>query len=333
MAFDWVCLNETAPEHTSSLLSMLSTLSTSAKLDPNSRAFAYGDGFFTTIGVMHGKLLWQPYHAKRLTHHAHALHITLTDGQDATLWQHAQTLAQQIEHGIIKVIVTRPIQAVRGYGFSTEPTDNKAQIWLGSKPTDPLVDLDDFSLNNSCNNLYNNAKLADYLGINTDNNPLPLMQPAITAVCLDARLSSHSPPLAGLKTLNRLDNVLASGELNAKRHAQPEQHFSEGLVRDLAGNWVEGTMSNVFYRLQDDLGEGLSNMWYTPPIVSAGVAGVMRSVLMNTCKQAKLPCVERPLTDADLPNLQALFFCNAVRGVVPVKTLTFSDENIGFDVV
>src|SRR5690606_11828021 len=50
---------------------------------------------------------------------------------------------------------------------------------------------------------------------------------------------SEQPRLAGAKTLNRLENVLARGEWD-------DAAIAEGLLCDGAGNVVEGTMSNLF---------------------------------------------------------------------------------------
>ena len=151
--------------------------------------------------------------------------------------------------------------------------------------------------------------------------------------------------LAGLKSLNRLDNVLASGELQRYKaqwlNAQPvpnppQPEIGEGLLRDMSGHWVEGTMSNVFYQLAEspppvstssDNDQTQANylttgQWYTPSMAQSGVAGVMRQVIIDALANTERPVVERSLHDEDLPRIRRLFFCNALRGVMPMSSLT-----------
>ena len=54
-----------------------------------------------------------------------------------------------------------------------------------------------------------------------------------------ALVLSEQPWLAGAKTLNRLENVLARAEWD-------DPAIAEGLLCDAAGRVVEGTMSNLF---------------------------------------------------------------------------------------
>ena len=201
------------------------------------------------------------------------------------------------------------------------------------------------------------------------------VQPVSTAVCLSSQLACLPPSLAGLKSLNRLDNVLASAELQGikaqelKSHplqanylsANHEPNIGEGLLRDMSGRWVEGTMSNVFYQLSDsrvvespsselinppntnkgNANKGNANkthandlmqgQWYTPSMAQSGVAGVMRQVIIDELSTTKYPVVVRSLQDKVLPQLQQLFFCNALRGIIPMSSLTLlSGEAVGF---
>ena len=126
--------------------------------------------------------------------------------------------------------------------------------------------------------------------------------------------------------------------------------ISEGLLRDMSGCWVEGTMSNVFYQLSDSRLSTLSSeklstlplyednanylttgQWYTPSMAKSGVAGVMRQVLIDALSTSKHPVIIRSLKDEDLPQLSQLFFCNALRGVMPMSSLTLlSGEMVRF---
>lgn len=285
-----------------------------AVITPDNRGLAYGDGFFTTIGVIEGSILWPEYHYQRLLSHAHALQLDVdSDSLLTTLQAHAQ----QLQQGVIKVIITRAVQAVRGYGFAADMDASSCEVWL--KATAMTIDT------------AQHTQLPDGHSV--------LIQPTTSAVCLTAQLACLPPPLAGLKSLNRLDNVLASGELQRLKakslESDAELGIGEGLVRDMSGSWVEGTMSNVFYQLSnaqstDSIDKAkanypddflLSGQWFTPPLTQSGVAGVMRQVIIDAFAKTKTPVIMRALNDDDLPNLRGLFFCNALRGVMPIDGL------------
>ncbi|WP_227430259.1 aminotransferase class IV [Psychrobacter sp. I-STPA6b] len=282
------------------------------------RAIAYGDGFFSTMKVQAGKVYWQKYHQHRIHTHATALQLYLPKSQQLLLWQHISYYARIIDIGMIKVIVTRQAQNIRGYGFSIHDTDNGCDIYIGVWATEPPPKI---------TNLL--ASQLPYSLISQILAEVPI-QPAITAMTLQSRISCIPPTLAGLKTLNRLDNVLASAELKQQQARMPahlSNPLAEGLVQDMFGYWVEGTMSNVFYQLDTDATDA---QWFTPPIDRSGVNGVMRQVLMDSFDKTTYPIIERHLEDKDITRLTGLFFCNAVRGIMPVAELIVDDNKITF---
>jgi 4-amino-4-deoxychorismate lyase len=112
------------------------------------------------------------------------------------------------------------------------------------------------------------------------------------------------PALAGLKHLNRLENVLAAAEPG---HAT---HF-ESLLRSASGDLVGGTMSNVF--------AVHGGRVTTPPVAEAGVAGVMRGVVLRECARLGIAAAEGRLTVADLQAADEVFITNARLGVVPAR--------------
>ena len=162
-----------------------------------------------------------------------------------------------------------------------------------------------------------------------------LQQSPIIAKCLQSQLASLPEPLAGLKSLNRLDGVMIAGEL--QRHKQQNPELVEGLVADMGGNWVEGVMSNIFYQLKPKPdatnSQQTSLNWYTPPIIHSGVRGIMRQVIMDRLASQGVSVQERLLRDADLSQIESMFFCNAVRGVIPVQQLWFQDERFQLSLV
>jgi 4-amino-4-deoxychorismate lyase len=117
----------------------------------------------------------------------------------------------------------------------------------------------------------------------------------------------HQPHLAGIKHLNRLEQVLAQNEWH-----NPDIH--EGLLFDEDGRLVSGTKSNVFLVRAGTL--------ITPNLSRCGVAGVTRARLMKIAHDAGLPGGE--VDDIDLKMVLAadeLLLCNSLIGLWRVARL------------
>ena len=132
-------------------------------------------------------------------------------------------------------------------------------------------------------------------------HPSPTRQDSITAIRCEARLATQ-PLLAGLKHLNRLEQVLAARECQ-------QANVDEGLLFDGDGRLVSAVAGNVFL-LRD--GE-----WLTPTIDRCGVAGICREWLLENLAS----CRETALSDDDVKAAEAVFVCNSVRGILPVSEL------------
>jgi para-aminobenzoate synthetase/4-amino-4-deoxychorismate lyase len=92
------------------------------------------------------------------------------------------------------------------------------------------------------------------------------------------------------------------------REAEAKGAF-DTLFFNAQGELTEGGRSNVFVKL--------GGRWWTPPLVSGVLPGVMRSVLLEDASD--LQAAERVLTRTDLQNAEALLVCNALRGAVPAR--------------
>ena len=114
------------------------------------------------------------------------------------------------------------------------------------------------------------------------------------------RLAAQST-LAGIKHCNRLEQILARAEVE-------RAGADEGLMLDSAGNAIGATAANLF--------AFIDGRWVTPAIVDCGIAGVCRAKLLPT-----LDAVERALSLAQVEAADAVFLCNAVRGILPVARL------------
>ncbi len=120
---------------------------------------------------------------------------------------------------------------------------------------------------------------------------------------------AQQPALAGLKHNNRLEQVLIKAEL-------AQSGVDELVVLDQSDAVIEVSAANLmFYK------EG---QWCTPALTHAGVDGVMRSYLM-----AQRTVIEGRYQLTDLQQAEAIFICNALMGVVPVKTFAGQAKNTG----
>lgn len=133
-------------------------------------------------------------------------------------------------------------------------------------------------------------------------HPLPPSAPAagLRVRWCELRVSSQ-PVLAGLKHLNRLEQVLARAEWT-------DSDIHEGLLCDSEGRVACATAANVFARID--------GRWITPRLAHCGVHGVLRGWLMQ---QAGI--VEADVSPSALESCEALFLGNAVRGILPVCRL------------
>ena len=112
--------------------------------------------------------------------------------------------------------------------------------------------------------------------------------------------------LAGMKTLNRLESVLARAEWSDPR-------VFEGLMLDAEENIVCGTMSNLFIRQGACL--------VTPLVDRCGVAGVMRRWILEPAAGLGLRAIERRVRLRNLADADEVFMSNAVHGPMPVAAI------------
>lgn len=118
----------------------------------------------------------------------------------------------------------------------------------------------------------------------------------------------HQPLLAGIKHLNRLENVMARQEWH-------DHGVAEGLLGDSEGWLVEATSMNVFWQQAGQL--------FTPSLARCGVAGTLRAALLDQAivQEAALPL-------SALPDVERLWVANSVHGVWPVSTLLSEEGDI-----
>jgi 4-amino-4-deoxychorismate lyase len=112
-----------------------------------------------------------------------------------------------------------------------------------------------------------------------------------------------NPRLAGIKHLNRLEQVLARSEWE-------DPAIQEGIMLDSDGHIIEGTMSNLFLIS--------NNMLYTPDLSRCGVTGVMREVVIELANSLGISVKSITMHRSMLEEGDELFLTNSLIGIWPV---------------
>lgn len=232
------------------------------------RGLLYGDGVFRTMRASAGQILHWARHYQKLRQDC--THLNITCPSAALLSEEMQSLLQQHANGVAKIIITRGRQIERGY----RPTPHAA----------PTRILSVFPLHPYPETFY--------------------AQGIKLRVC-QLRLA-HQPQLAGIKHLNRLENVLAAAEWN-------DAEIAEGVMLDMAGNVIEGTRSNLF--------AVRAGVLYTPSLAHCGVAGVQRDRVMEWAAKHGLTCKIEPFSLTELLAADEIFLVNSLIGLWPVRQL------------
>ena len=231
------------------------------------RGLQFGDGLFETLAVIDGRIAHWPRHRTRLTRGCERL------GLPAPAWpqleQELQTAATGQTQAILKLIHTGGDSA-RGYA-RPDAAEPGCVLLRTAWP----AHLERHSLS------------------------------GLRLIWCRHRLGSQ-PRLAGLKHLNRLDQVIARGEWR-------DPAIDEGLLCNQAGNVIEGVASNLFLVRGGAL--------HTPALEDCGVAGVMRAHIMETAVQAGIEVHEDRLDEAAVRDADELFLCNSLMGLRPVTRL------------
>ncbi len=236
------------------------------------RGFQYGDGLFETIEVVDEKPVFLSHHLQRLNAGCEKLKIPNPDVQ--LLKDEIMFVCQNEKSAVLKIIITRGVGG-RGYRCPEKVEPTRA---IGTFP------------------------YPDY--------PQNYSNEGISACFCKTRLGLN-PDLAGIKHLNRLEQIMARAEWN-----NPD--VQEGIMLDIHENVIEGTMTNLFYVKNKTV--------YTALLEYAGVAGIIRAILKQVLIKNKVEFVEHNFNKAVLLDADEVFVCNSIIGIWPVKQI----ENITF---
>ncbi|MCF6211174.1 MAG: aminodeoxychorismate lyase [Gammaproteobacteria bacterium] len=240
-------------------------------IDAQDRGFQYGDGLFETLRIRANRPCLWSQHLARLAHGCGRLGLLMPD--ETLLRDEVDRLCRDEADGVLKIVLTRG-SGGRGYRPPEDPTPTR---------------------------LLTRFPAADY-------PPENRTQGVVVRIC-DTRLGLN-PALAGLKHLNRLEQVLARAEWS-------DTDIAEGLMQDIEGNIIEGTMSNLFV-VQ-------AGILRTPGLSRCGVAGVMRARVMAEAEVLGIPVNEGRLGLRDLAAADEVFLTNSVIGIWPVRQLVGCD--------
>jgi 4-amino-4-deoxychorismate lyase len=240
------------------------------------RGLHFGDGLFETIACRNARPRFLELHLQRLAEGCARLGIRYEDFP--ALAAQVREMAAAQPRGIIKLILTRGSATARGYGAHGDERAHTVLLQYPWPPEDPQ-----------------------------------LWQHGVAVRTAQGRMGEN-PLLAGLKHLNRLEQVLIRGEWT-------DPSIYEALVFGSSGWLVSGTMSNVFLVTEGRI--------MTPALTRAGVRGVMRHVVMREAQRAGLDVVEATLDATALAAAAEIFLTNARIGIWPVRALDGRVRTVG----
>lgn len=236
---------------------------------PMDRGLAYGDGVFRTLRLSHSQPCSWTLHYHRLEFDCNALSIVCPSSE--VLLDDIQSLSDGTEDSsVIKIIVTRG-ESVRGYAVPplAQPTRIVMRTAMPQFPE----------------NYY---------------------QDGVTLHLCNIRLARQTR-LAGIKHLNRLENVLARMEWT-------DHGIADGLMMDEGGDVIECTSANLFARFGETL--------VTPDLSASGVIGVTRERVMKLAPSLGYMVEVRHLRLSELMDADEVLICNSLFGVWQVRYLS-----------
>jgi 4-amino-4-deoxychorismate lyase len=231
------------------------------------RGLQYGDGLFETMAVITGRPRHWTQHYQRLAEGCERLKLPLPD--EAVLLNEAAKLCKSLDRGVLKLILTRG-SGGRGYRIPEAVTPLRI---LATYPW------------------------PDY--------PESYYREGVAVRVCTSRLG-RNPLLAGLKHLNRLEQVMARSEWNAPA-------IAEGLMQDTEGAVISGTMSNLFLVRGGTL--------ITPDLTQCGIRGIMREVILDLARHMNIPTSIRPVSLDEVHAADEAFLCNSLIGIWPIRHL------------
>lgn len=246
-----------------------------SEISASDRAVQFGDGCFTTARILRGQVRYLSAHLRRLEQACEALLITQVDWQ--ALEQEISSLVKGQTDGVLKVILSR---GAGGRGYSASLCESPSRI-LSISPRPTFYDA------------------WRQQGVKLALSPIRLGQ---------------NPALAGIKHLNRLEQVLIRTRLE-------QTDAQEALVLDSDGLLVECCAANLFWRKGDQV--------FTPYVDKSGVNGTMRQHIISALENSPWHCQQVRETSDTLADADEVIICNALMPVIPVRQAETWHYNLG----
>ena len=243
-------------------------------LSIDDRAIHYGDGLFETLLCRDNKVYYWAQHYSRLQRSAQRLKIAcpaeslLLDDIARLFEENTQTTGSA---RVIKIIITRGA-GERGYKFLQQANSNR---------------------------------LLTLSKLETEHSSLLAKKLLAGKLFLCEQQVSINKNLAGLKHLNRLENVLARNEW--------QDGYIDGLMCNANQHVIEGTMSNLFAVKDGQL--------FSPDLAVSGVNGIMRDVIMAAAEKNNIEVIVKDLNMDALFAMDEVFISNSLIGVKSVTGL------------
>ncbi len=228
------------------------------------RGLLYGDGVFRTLAVKQGRPQYLQQHLDKLSADCGALYLPYLD--QTSIKRDIELVTRDGLDAVLKIVITRGLGS-RGYKFPSPQSTTR--IVMTTTPPD-------YSANNSSQGV---------------------------GVVICRTVLAIPAPFAGVKSLNRLENVLARSEWT-------DATVAEGLMCASDGAIVSGTMSNFFYVRDGVLGAS--------DLRTCGVAGVQRDRILDHAKAHGIPLTMTPLHRDHLVRADEVFLCNSLIGIWPI---------------
>jgi 4-amino-4-deoxychorismate lyase len=235
------------------------------------RGLSYGDGLFETVRFVGSDAPLWARHMQRLATSCPRLALPVPDA--TTLLREAREAIGERPQAIARITLTRGI-GTRGYAPS------------GAAPVTRIV--------------------AGF------EMPVLRAEDAIDGLRVRrcALRLAEQPALAGMKHLNRLEQVLARAEWQ-------DPTIAEGLLGDCHGRVISATAANLFAVIDGALA--------TPALEQCGIAGVARAEVLARLPQTRV----RDIGWDELDRASEIFLCSSVRGILPVGAVDARAYTIG----
>ncbi len=245
-----------------------------SSIESTDRGLQYGDGLFETIALRNGKLQYWQAHLQRLNRGCDKLNLPYVT--ENTWLEDIKKLIIS-EDGVVKLMITR---GSGGRGYNVPEQVNITRI----------------------------VSVHDY-----PSYPDSYYERGVKVKLCKTSVSINSS-LAGIKHLNRLENVLARNECR-------DEKIAEGLMCNDAGYVIEGTMTNLF-AVQN-------NALYTPILKQSGIEGIIRNRVIELAKQNERVVQQINITLEQLLKMDEVFLTNSLIGIWPVMEIEQQQYGVG----